>query len=104
MVESPIIRMVDTELAIRRIQWFTIIWMAVEVAVDCGHIETRAQLRGNHTACCCGSSHALAWPAQATTRDSDEEFRIASGCRPEFPVRLFVLDRTRWTTPQCGGT
>ncbi len=33
MVESPIIRMVDTELAIRRIQWFTIIWMAVEVAV-----------------------------------------------------------------------
>jgi divalent metal cation (Fe/Co/Zn/Cd) transporter len=33
MVESPIIRMVDTELAIRRIQWFTIVWMAVEVAV-----------------------------------------------------------------------
>ena len=33
MVESPIIRTVDTELAIRRIQWFTIIWMALEVAV-----------------------------------------------------------------------
>ena len=33
MVESPIIRTVDTELAIRRIQWFTIIWMVVEVAV-----------------------------------------------------------------------
>src|SRR5437773_4668295 len=33
MVESPIIRTVDTELAIRRIQWFTIIWMAIEVAV-----------------------------------------------------------------------
>ncbi len=33
MVESPIIRTLETELAIRRIQWFTIIWMAVEVAV-----------------------------------------------------------------------
>ena len=33
MVESPIIRTVDTELAIRRIQWFTIIWMVAEVAV-----------------------------------------------------------------------
>jgi len=33
MVQSPIIRTVDTELAIRRIQKFTIIWMAVEVAV-----------------------------------------------------------------------
>jgi divalent metal cation (Fe/Co/Zn/Cd) transporter len=34
MVESPIVRTVDTELAIRRLQWFTIIWMAVEVAVS----------------------------------------------------------------------
>src|SRR6266581_7419788 len=33
MVESPIIRTADTELAIRRIQWFTIVWMAIEVAV-----------------------------------------------------------------------
>jgi len=33
MVESPIIRTADTDLAIRRIQWFTIIWMVVEVAV-----------------------------------------------------------------------
>ena len=33
MVESPIIRTVDTELAIRRIQWFTIIWMVAEVGV-----------------------------------------------------------------------
>ncbi len=33
MVESPIIRTVDAEVAIRRIQWFTIIWMAIEVAV-----------------------------------------------------------------------
>ena len=33
MVESPIIRTVDNELAIRRIQWFTIIWMTVEVSV-----------------------------------------------------------------------
>ena len=33
MVESPIIRTIDTELAIRRVQWFTIVWMAVEVAV-----------------------------------------------------------------------
>ncbi|SRR6266851_415739 len=33
MVESPIIRTVDAEVAIRRIQRFTIIWMAIEVAV-----------------------------------------------------------------------
>ena len=33
MVESPIIRTDETELAIHRIQWFTIIWMAIEVAV-----------------------------------------------------------------------
>ena len=33
MVESPIIRTVDAEVAIRRIHWFTIIWMAIEVAV-----------------------------------------------------------------------
>jgi len=33
MVESPIIRTVATEQAIRRIQWFTIIWMVAEVAV-----------------------------------------------------------------------
>jgi len=33
MVESPITQTDETELAIRRIQWFTIIWMAVEVAV-----------------------------------------------------------------------
>jgi len=33
MVESPITQTDELELAIRRIQWFTIIWMAVEVAV-----------------------------------------------------------------------
>ena len=33
MVESPITQTDETELAIRRIQWFTIIWMAIEVAV-----------------------------------------------------------------------
>ena len=33
MLESPFTQTDETELAIRRIQWFTIIWMAVEVAV-----------------------------------------------------------------------
>ena len=33
MVESPITQTDETELAIRKIQWFTIIWMAIEVAV-----------------------------------------------------------------------
>jgi divalent metal cation (Fe/Co/Zn/Cd) transporter len=33
MVESPITQTDETELAVRRIQWFTIIWMALEVAV-----------------------------------------------------------------------
>jgi hypothetical protein len=33
MVESPITQTDESELAIRTIQWFTIIWMAIEVAV-----------------------------------------------------------------------
>jgi divalent metal cation (Fe/Co/Zn/Cd) transporter len=33
MGESPIKQTDETELAIRRIQWFTIIWMAIEAAV-----------------------------------------------------------------------
>ena len=33
MVESLVTQTDETELAIRRIQWFTIIWMAIEVAV-----------------------------------------------------------------------
>jgi divalent metal cation (Fe/Co/Zn/Cd) transporter len=33
MVESSITRTHETALAIRRIQWFTIVWMAIEVAV-----------------------------------------------------------------------
>jgi divalent metal cation (Fe/Co/Zn/Cd) transporter len=34
MAEPPITQTDETELAIRRIQWFTIIWMAIEVAVS----------------------------------------------------------------------
>jgi divalent metal cation (Fe/Co/Zn/Cd) transporter len=33
MVESSITRTDETALAIRRVQWFTIVWMAIEVAV-----------------------------------------------------------------------
>jgi len=33
MVESSITQTDETALAIRRIQWFTIVWMAIEVAV-----------------------------------------------------------------------
>ena len=46
-------------------------------------IETRAELCGNRTTLCCGSSHALACSAQATTRDNVQEFCIAGRCRPE---------------------